>query len=1097
MDEKIAQDYLYKVNVIDSGDIDIHQKTKALHHLLDEYIDLLLQDEKIHFTTLFTKVTYLVLKFKLDKTLSFFLHTHRKNMTEEKMGEEIYDVARFSLSSLIVQTGELVGTDQHKNLFRKPDVDRPVRQGVSGYFSFLRVHVFNYNATSQTFTGFAETFEEKAVQIQMNVTGKNDDFNSLLKYIERTKNFPFILHLEHVDVSEDGLFIPGTVIFEPDYLVDITTVSECFKPEESNPLFYFLRKFLSVFQNKYLIIGNTANYFLDELFYRPESTYEELIRHTFKISPLGFAMMDDRELREVVTTLRTHFNTIKDVVKNRLSRHDITPDNSAIEPSFYAPQYGFQGRLDLFSNSEDDREARIVELKSGKPYKANAYGLNVNHYVQTLLYDLMVTAVHENKAKISNFILYSSQPSDPLRFAPPLKMQQKEGIKLRNQLVEIDYLLADFETNNEILFSFISSNAIRSDGFAKRDIEKFERIYKQASEMSRRYFNSYTAFVAREQILAKTGEYGMDRSSGLAGLWLDDMQEKTENFQLLNALEMDQIKNEFDYTIISFKRTVRTEPNANFRVGDLGVLYPYTHGNQSVLRNQIYKCSIIHIDRHRVEVRLRNKQQNTRPFEKDGFWHIEHDHLDHGFNAMFQDLFLFLSQDNSYQNKMLGLQPPIRNDSTVDIMPPLDGYLTPEQKQVLNNMAAAEEYYLLWGPPGTGKTSVILYEYLKWIFTHTEKRILVLAYTNRAVDEICEAISRIGNGIKDYYFRVGSRYSTDPKYKNDLLVTKLEEITNRYDLLELIKTSRIIVSTLSSINGKKELFSLINIDEIIVDEASQILEPQLIGFLSYVNKFILIGDHYQLPAIVRQREDESAVQDVKLKELGLIERRNSLFERLFQNSLRKNWHWCYGSLSSQGRMHQEIMHFVNQHFYHNTLTLIPGRMDLVDHEDLLFDERLIYLPVDIDTESIHYKTNRYEAEWIAKLISKYLKKDTVAADSIGVITPYRAQISAIKHAISIHGIEEDVNVDTVERYQGGARDIVILSLCLNSESQLRQLVNLSAEGIDRKLNVALTRARKQIIVLGNQDIMMANKLYGKLIESATLISRKKIAQQLS
>ena len=74
-----------------------------------------------------------------------------------------------------------------------------------------------------------------------------------------------------------------------------------------------------------------------------------------------------------------------------------------------------------------------------------------------------------------------------------------------------------------------------------------------------------------------------------------------------------------------------------------------------------------------------------------------------------------------------------------------------------------------------------------------------------------------------------------------------------------------------------------------------------------------------------------------------------------------------------------------------------------------------------------------------------------------------------------------MTIDTVERYQGGARDVIILSLCTNSLSQLDSLVSLSHEGVDRRLNVALTRARKHLVILGNQDILKTNPIYGKLI----------------
>jgi DNA replication ATP-dependent helicase Dna2 len=108
---------------------------------------------------------------------------------------------------------------------------------------------------------------------------------------------------------------------------------------------------------------------------------------------------------------------------------------------------------------------------------------------------------------------------------------------------------------------------------------------------------------------------------------------------------------------------------------------------------------------------------------------------------------------------------------------------------------------------------------------------------------------------------------------------------------------------------------------------------------------------------------------------------------------------------------------------------------------------------------------------------------TLTRSSIGVITPYRAQIAQIQQVLQEKKLPISlITVDTVERYQGGARDIIILSLCTNHASQVKSLVSLSDDGIDRKLNVALTRAKQQIIVLGNSTLLQEVGSYKELME---------------
>ena len=104
--------------------------------------------------------------------------------------------------------------------------------------------------------------------------------------------------------------------------------------------------------------------------------------------------------------------------------------------------------------------------------------------------------------------------------------------------------------------------------------------------------------------------------------------------------------------------------------------------------------------------------------------------------------------------------------------------------------------------------------------------------------------------------------------------------------------------------------------------------------------------------------------------------------------------------------------------------------------------------------------------------------------SIGVITPYRAQIAQIQSVLRAKNLNIDaITIDTVERYQGGARDVILISLCTNDVSQLSSLISLSEEGVDRKLNLALTRARKHLVVVGNKEILRGSEIYRRFIEA--------------
>lgn len=176
-------------------------------------------------------------------------------------------------------------------------------------------------------------------------------------------------------------------------------------------------------------------------------------------------------------------------------------------------------------------------------------------------------------------------------------------------------------------------------------------------------------------------------------------------------------------------------------------------------------------------------------------------------------------------------------------------------------------------------------------------------------------------------------------------------------------------------------------------------------------------------------------------------------------------------------MHQQIMDFVNNQFYEGRLKAIPGLDRLFAPQFLPPDTgwptaRILFANI-ANPSKTGFKTNEMEADLVVSMVDKiraaYLKAGiNMHEHSIGIITPYRAQIALIRSKMKE---TNHLQIDTVERFQGGAKDIIIISLVTNRSSQLRTLVSLSSDGVDRKLNVALTRAREQIIVIGNEDIL--------------------------
>ncbi|MBK7935792.1 MAG: hypothetical protein IPJ82_01285 [Lewinellaceae bacterium] len=153
----------------------------------------------------------------------------------------------------------------------------------------------------------------------------------------------------------------------------------------------------------------------------------------------------------------------------------------------------------------------------------------------------------------------------------------------------------------------------------------------------------------------------------------------------------------------------------------------------------------------------------------------------------------------------------------------------------------------------------------------------------------------------------------------------------------------------------------------------------------------------------------------------------------------------------------------------------------------------MFLPVPAEQYSPNPKTSRREADLIVRLTLLFKQlwktngKTWHPAKTLGIITPWRAQIAQIRETLAGAGLDpEELTIDTVERYQGGARDIILISTCANSGFQMAGLVSLSGEGVDRKLNVALTRAREHLIMIGNEDMLRLDERYRAFIEQYRL-----------
>ncbi|MCI0473830.1 MAG: DNA2/NAM7 family helicase, partial [Ignavibacteria bacterium] len=373
-----------------------------------------------------------------------------------------------------------------------------------------------------------------------------------------------------------------------------------------------------------------------------------------------------------------------------------------------------------------------------------------------------------------------------------------------------------------------------------------------------------------------------------------------------------------------------------------------------------------------------------------------------------------------------------------------------------------------------GKTSTALINIVRNI-GETGKKTFILAYTNRAVKEICTKLDE--NGIRYRKLGVNNESvieSVIESVTGNALKDIIENINNEY------RNNDIFVSTVTAFNNRiDDLGEIFNLDNVIIDEASQITEADITGIISRFKKFILIGDQNQLPSVVVQSPKSSSVDDTSLKSIGLTNLNISYFERMYNNCIKKNWHESIGMLKSQYRMHADISGLVNNAYKGELKPVLdaqttPFRLYNLKSGDklekALSSSRTIFFGSAFEKTS---KTNRDEAFKTISILKriKGVYGDSFSEEKAGVVTPWRAQIALIKSLTAGDNTLKNITVDTVERFQGSEREIIIISLAVYNSMQVSRMQSLNTDMIDRKLLVALSRAKEQVIILGNESVL--------------------------
>ncbi|KAJ3036787.1 Tripartite DNA replication factor [Rhizophlyctis rosea] len=414
------------------------------------------------------------------------------------------------------------------------------------------------------------------------------------------------------------------------------------------------------------------------------------------------------------------------------------------------------------------------------------------------------------------------------------------------------------------------------------------------------------------------------------------------------------------------------------------------------------------------------------------------------------------------------------------------GALNHDQKKAVEKVLAAKDYALILGMPGTGKTTTI--SYIIQSLVRNGKSVLLTSYTHSAVDNVLLKLKQ--DGVD--FVRLGSPQKVRPAIV-EYTPNHKGEITTVQGFVEFYASKQIVATTCLGINHM--LFTKRKFDYCIVDEASQLTLPVCLGPLRFADIFVLVGDHYQLPPLVKNAE---------AKDNGLA---LSLFKRLSEAHPQ-----AVVTLEHQYRMNSDIMQLSNGLIYNHRLrcgteAVARSRLSVPKFQEGLrwlheggrsqsvvgdtcraggcwvrevIDPRRSVVFVDTDgipaleSRPGDLVQNDIEAELVHQVVSTLITCDVVES-SIGIISPYRSQLKLISNKLKPYaGLE----INTVDRYQGRDKDCVIVSLVRSNRNQ--NMGDLLRDW--RRINVAFTRARTKLVIFGSRTTLEGTTLFKEFLK---------------
>ncbi|XP_071792468.1 DNA replication ATP-dependent helicase/nuclease DNA2-like [Asterias amurensis] len=760
-----------------------------------------------------------------------------------------------------------------------------------------------------------------------------------------------------------------------------------------------------------------------------------------------------------------------------------------IEETVWSPRWGTKGKVDLTvevkihpQRSQGSKHQMTVplELKTGRQTNS------IEHRSQLVLYSLMLGDIHSGASSDLGMLLYLK--TGAMMAVPATHMDKRELIHLRNQLAY--YLSLQAKLSNDggwtlpklpdpIEDSFTCGHCAHAVSCSLlQGIESDQGLVSDLSETGRHFFaeqinhlsSAHAEYFKHWHLLCALENIASEKRNQTKHIWCTDALEREERGggNCLSSLQLAGCKhNKTQESFhISFKRQQGHQSRSmlDFQVSQGDRVAVSVEGTRKVATCTGFIESIgseeVTIKADRPLVSTQSKP--VYRMDKDDAYNNMASSLVNLAKLMHNDenacrlckLVVDLNEPQFDSNSQV---PESAKKKVADIL----GSLNTDQQRAINAVLRCQDYSLIIGMPGTGKTTTIVA--LVRILCACNLSVLLTSYTHSAVDNILLKLIKFGISP----LRLGSEHRVHSDLRSYSERAVLGTSRSVQQLASCFETKLVVATT--CLGAKHTLLTRRTFDVCIVDEASQISQLVCLGPLFRARRFVLVGDHKQLPPLV---------QSNAARQLGMSV---SLFQRLGERH--ESTPSAAVQLSLQYRMNSDIMKLSNTLVYEGRLrcgneAVATAKLNLPNWKrvkmELTNDDGdnswlinaiqpstpVCFLTTDKvkfpDEADEKHTVNKVEALLVQRLVN-CLKKCGCAQSDIGIISPYRNQCKLLGTML-----DEHIEVNTVDKYQGRDKEVIIVSF---TAKDVESGSGFLLEDL-RRLNVALTRAKHKLILIG-------------------------------